>query len=220
MPFTLINARPSPFGRKVAIALIEKGIEYEVQYDVPWGSETCTPEYSPLQQLPILLSPDGETVYDSTYILEWLETRYPSPALLPVEADQRLAAKHRQMLGERLMEIAQSLIFETHRPDPSTAWIERQTRKLHGGFATLEQLHQSRSTSSQTPIDLGDIAIGTTALLLEFAVSAGLSPPIEALVWRGRYAALTRFLEQLEIRPSFAATVPRPMEVDLQSTVR
>ncbi len=32
MPFTLINARPSPFGRKVAIALIEKGLEYNVQY--------------------------------------------------------------------------------------------------------------------------------------------------------------------------------------------
>ena len=220
MPFTLINARPSPFGRKVAIALIEKGIDYEVRYDIPWGSETCTPQYSPLEQLPILLSPEGETVYDSTYILEWLESRYPSPALLPVDSELRLAAKRRQMLGERLMEMAQTLIFETHRPDPSTAWIERQTRKLHGGFAALEDMHAGRSTSTRMPIDLGDIAIGTTALLFEFAVVAGLSPPLEALVWRGRYAALTSFLERLETRPSFVATTPQPMQVDLQATVR
>ncbi len=220
MSFTLINARPSPFGRKVAIALIEKGIDFTVRYDVPWGSETCTPQYSPLEQLPILLCPGGEVVYDSTYILEWLESRHPDPALLPADTERRLDAKHRQMLGERLMETAQSLIFETHRPDPSAAWIERQTRKLHGGFAALERLHAQRAMSARSPIDLGDIAIGTTALLFEFAVAAGLSPPLEALGWRGRYAALTGYLEQLETRPSFLATRPQPMEVDLQATVR
>ena len=73
MNYTLINARPSPYGRKVAIALIEKGISYDVQYDVPWASGTCTPEYSPLEQLPILVSADDERIYDSTYILDWLE---------------------------------------------------------------------------------------------------------------------------------------------------
>ena len=72
MSFTLINARPSPFGRKVAIALIEKDIEYAVRYDLPWGGETCTPKYSPLEQLPILIDEKGESIYDSTYILEWL----------------------------------------------------------------------------------------------------------------------------------------------------
>ncbi len=33
MAFTLINARPSPYGRKVAILLKEKGLDFEVQYD-------------------------------------------------------------------------------------------------------------------------------------------------------------------------------------------
>jgi glutathione S-transferase len=220
MRFTLINARPSPFGRKVAIALLEKGISYTTQYDVPWGDQTCTPNFNPLEQLPILIDDQGETVYDSNYILEWLETRFPTPPLLPCDAEPRLAAKKRQMLGERLMEIAQSLIFELHRPDPSTAWIERQTRKLVGGFPELERLHADRRPAVDGGIDLGDIAVGTTLLLFEFAVAAGLSPRIDALVWRGRYSGLTRFLETLEVRPSFAATAPQPMDVDLQATVR
>jgi glutathione S-transferase len=220
MPFTLINARPSPFGRKVAIAMIEKGIAYNVRYDVPWGNQTCTPEFSPLQQLPILITEQGENIYDSTYILEWLEGRYPSPSLLPADVDGRLAAKKRQLLGERLMEVAQSLIFELHRPEPSHAWVERQTKKILGALTELERLQGERRVSANGRIDLGDIAIGTTLLLFEFVVVAGLSPPIDALSWRGRYPRLTQFLAQLEKRPSFVATVPQPMDVDLQATVR
>lgn len=220
MSFTLINARPSPFGRKIAIAMIEKGIDYEVRYDVPWGNQTCTPEFSPLEQLPILIVDQGEPIYDSTYILEWLECSFPSPPLLPTDIGRRLGAKKRQMLGERLMEVAQSLIFERHRPDPSTAWIERQTRKILGAFAELERLHGQHRPLGEGAIDLGDIAIGTTLLLFEFAVVAGLSPAIDALRWRGRYSELTRFVETLETRPSFVATIPELMDVDLQATVR
>ncbi len=221
MSFTLINARPSPFGRKIAIAMIEKGIDYQVRYDVPWGNQTCTPEFSPLEQLPILITDKGEPIYDSTYILEWLEGHFPKPPLLPTDIGRRLDAKKRQMLGERLMEIAQNLIFERHRPDPSTAWVERQTRKILGAFAELERLHgQHRWVGVEGTIDLGDIAIGTTLLVLEFAVVAGLSPAIDALRWRGRYLELTRFVEALETRPSFVATIPERMDVDLQATMR
>jgi len=218
MSFTLINARPSPFGRKVAIALIEKGLEYTVRYDVPWGPDTCTPQFSPMQQLPILLTQAGDSIYDSTYILEWLEVTHPTPSLLPPDREQRLGAKKRQMLGERLMEIAQNLIFELHRPDPSAAWVERQTRKVLGAFAELERLHADQPRSGGA-IDLGEIAVGTTLLLFEFAVQAALSPSIDALVWRGRYPRLTSAMEVLEQRPSFAQTMPQNMDVNLRSTV-
>lgn len=218
MAFTLINARPSPFGRKVAIALIEKGLDYTVQYDVPWGPGTCTPEYSPLEQLPILVTASGEKVYDSVYILDWLEARHPHPALLPDGIDARLDAKLRQLLGERLMEVAQAIIFEWHRPDPSAAWIDRQTRKVLSVLADLERRYVERGTPGN--IDLGDIAVATTLTIFEFAVAAGLTRPIDAIVWRGRHPALTAFVDHIERRPSFAATVPQPMDVDLQATVQ
>ena len=219
MAFTLINARPSPYGRKIAIALLEKGLAYEVRYDLPWGDRTCTPDFSPLEQLPILIEEGGETVYDSTYILDWLELRYPAPPLLPAETSARLVAKKRQMLGERLMEVTQSLVFELHRADPSAAWVDRQTRKIPSTFAALELLAAERALTPGMPIDLGDIAVGTTLLLFDFLVPAGFSQPIDAIVWRGRYPALTRYVETLEARPSFAATPPQPMDIDLNATV-
>lgn len=219
MRYTLINARPSPFGRKVAIALLEKGLPFDVRYDVPWGNETCTPEFNPLEQLPILILPSGETVYDSTFILEWLELMHSEPALLPSQADARIDTKRRQMLGERLMEMAQSLIFETHRPDPSQQWLDRQTRKVLGALRELDRQYDGRQLAADTQIDLGDIATATTVLLFEFAVATGLSPSLNALVWRGRYPSLTTFVETIEQRPSFSATRPLPMNVDLQATV-
>ena len=101
MAFTLVNAGPSPFGRKVAIALVEKGLPYEVRYDLPWGEGTCTPEFSPLEQLPILVTETGEHIYDSAYIVDWLEQRYPQPALLPAQLEQRLEAQQRRLLANR-----------------------------------------------------------------------------------------------------------------------
>ena len=106
----LINARPSPFGRKVAIAMLEKGIPFEIQWDIPWHADTAVPAFNPLEQLPILVTPAGETVYESSYILEWLEHHFPQPSLLPVRPSESRStssrvwlASHRNSVGAPLM---------------------------------------------------------------------------------------------------------------------
>lgn len=218
--YRLINARPSPFGRRVAIALIEKGVDFEVTYDVPWGPDTCTPEYSPFQQLPILVTPNGKTLYESGYILEWLETKFPEPALLPANPDRRLEAKYRQMLGERLMDFAQALVFEYNRPEPSQHWIERQSRKVVGGVQALEKAYSADGRIAGDPLDTGDIAAATTLLLFDFIAPAGLGPDLPEFRWRSKAPALADAVERLDQRPSFVATRPQPMDVDLKATVR
>lgn len=215
--FRLINARPSPYGRRVAIVLIEKGLDYEVTYDVPWGPGTCTPEYSPFQQLPILITPDGQSLYESGYILEWLEAKHPVPPLLPAAVDPRLEARHRQMLGERLMDFVQALVFEHNRPEPSPAWVERQRLKVEGGLDALEKIYANRDATAQ--FDLGDLAIATTVLLFDFIVPAGLAPDLPQLRWRGRVPNLAAMADRLDQRPSFMATRPQSMTVDLKATV-
>ena len=219
MPFTLINAGPSPFGRKVAIALIEKKLDYVIQYDLPWGDKTCTPQYSPFQQLPILIEENGNCVYDSTYILEWLERRYPQPALLPSGVDALLEAKLRQMLGERLLDISGSLAFEVIRENPSNAWVERQTRKVKGGLEKLDELIGTRLIADDQPVDLGDLAVATTLQVFESTVSFGHIRDLDVIRWRGRYPNLTHYMTGLEKRPSFAATPYKTMDVDLAATI-
>lgn len=58
----LISAIPSPYGRKVRIAFTEKGIPFELLTEVPWHSTTQTPQYNPLEKLPVLALENGKVV--------------------------------------------------------------------------------------------------------------------------------------------------------------
>jgi glutathione S-transferase len=78
----LIGASASPFVRKVRVALAEKGIAYEHDPMVPFGTP---PEYlkiSPLGKIPALLD-DGKPLSDSSIIVAYLERKHPQPALYP-----------------------------------------------------------------------------------------------------------------------------------------
>ena len=215
----LINALSSPYGRKVAIALREKGIPHEVQYDVPWGENTCTPLYSPLEQLPILILDTGATVYDSSYILDWLELRFPNPPLIPADRDGIIATKLLKMLGERVMESVHAMTFELQRPEPSTAWVERQSRKVRRGLAEIDRLIGDRRPSDSNGITVGEITVGASVLLFEFIVAHRFVPDLDVLKWRGRHPNLTAFLELLDQRPSFRDTRPALMDVDLAAVM-
>ena len=218
MSFKLINARPSPYGRKVAVVLEEKGLPYEVQYDKPWVAGTCTGDYNPLEQLPILITEQGEAVYDSPYIVEWLETRFPAPALLPADVDGRLEARKRQMLGERLLDFGGILMIESKREHPSGPWFDRHASKVIGALKELDRAY-SAGIPGKLPLDLGDIAVVTTLDLFEFVVADGVAPDIAELRWRGIYPALTELVERLNRLPSFIKTVPEHMDIDLGEAV-
>jgi len=85
----------SVFPRRVQIALREKGIACEeVVVDLPGGA-LRSPEFlrrNPFGQVPVL--EDGATVIsESIAILEYLEERQPSPALLPRDPERRALAR-------------------------------------------------------------------------------------------------------------------------------
>ena len=51
----LISATPSPYARKVRIALAEKNIAFELITEVPWNQGAMTEQHNPLAKLPALL---------------------------------------------------------------------------------------------------------------------------------------------------------------------
>ena len=169
--------------------------------------------------MPILIEENGNCIYDSHYILEWLERRYPEPPLVPSGVDAALEAKLRQLLGERLIEFMATLIFEISRPAPSAPWVERQEKKLRGALQELDRLVANRVISDTRPIDVGDIAIGTALLGMEAGVAMGHCPNDERFNWRAGYPALARYMAVLEARPSFVATPFREMEIDKTAVV-
>jgi glutathione S-transferase len=96
--FKLISATPSPYARKVRIALAEKGLVFELLTEVPWDSTTSTPQYNPLEKLPVLILDDGSSVYESSFILQYLELKFPETPMLPDDIDGKIAARRLEVL--------------------------------------------------------------------------------------------------------------------------
>ncbi len=115
----LISASPSPFARKVRIAMIEKGIAFTLQNEVPWHANTQTPRYNPLEQLPILIPDDGDPVFESTYLMDWLEHRYPEPSMLPADPALAMEAKLVHTIAEGVADATVLLFWEMQRANKS-----------------------------------------------------------------------------------------------------
>jgi glutathione S-transferase len=78
----------SPFVRKVALVLAEKGLDFEWEATNPRMPSIEFSAASPFGKIPAFS--DGDyTLADSTAIVAYLEAAHPAPALLPTDAKAR-----------------------------------------------------------------------------------------------------------------------------------
>jgi glutathione S-transferase len=88
--YVLWGANWSLYTAKVRPYLIKKGIEYvELNPSHPHFNESVLPRIGHFT-VPVLESPDGDLIADSTEIMEYLEPKFPNPPMLP--EDKSLAA--------------------------------------------------------------------------------------------------------------------------------
>lgn len=199
--FKLISATPSPYARKVRVALAEKGLPFELLTEVPWNSTTATPQYNPLEKLPVLILEDGSAVYESSYILEWLELRYPQTPLLPPDIDGILAAKKLDVLCNGVCDAVVLTLFERLREGGgSTQWLARQRRKIEGGTREIARMVGTHTWAVGDQFTLGDIAAVTAV--------GYLAVRFPELNVRQHHPALADYCDRLEQRPSFAHSRP------------
>jgi glutathione S-transferase/RNA polymerase-associated protein len=85
----------SPYAQKVKIALDEKDVAYEARMPAAIGSgqpDTNFLKSNPRGEVPSLI--DGDvSIFDSTIILEYIEDKWPTPALLPKTPAGRAQAR-------------------------------------------------------------------------------------------------------------------------------
>ena len=203
----LISATPSPYARKVRIALAEKAIAFELVTEVPWNNTTETPRYNPLEKLPVLVLPDGTGVYESRFILEWIEAKHPTPPMLPEDIDARLFARQVEVVADGICDALVLLFWERQRPAAyqSEEWKARQLRKVDGGLAALARWAGDSAFIVDRRFGLADIAAA--------AVCRYLDVRFPDHPWRDRHPNLSAYSDAMEQRPSFRATVPVPQSI-------
>ncbi len=146
----------SVYSAKPRIALSEKAIAHETRL-VNWTPATGwikpeeLPRLNPKAQIPVLV--DGETViYDSTIILEYLDERFPKPALFPSGVAGRARCRILEDLGDTLLAPHLGVLVREVflKPDPSTrdreavaqvmAELKRQYQRLDREIGKREYL--------------------------------------------------------------------------------
>lgn len=200
--YRLISATPSPYARKVRIQLAEKNIPFELITEVPWDNDTQTPQFNPLEKLPVLICDNGETVYESRFVNEWVEIQHPEPPLVPKDKDSLLLAKRFEILADGVCDACVLVFWERARPDGarSDEWTARQLRKRDGGLHEISRLLGEKAYCVGDRLTLADIAVGSLLGWLNVRMSE--------FRWREKYTNLARLQDRLEQRPSFANTVP------------
>ncbi|EXJ62528.1 hypothetical protein A1O7_02966 [Cladophialophora yegresii CBS 114405] len=214
MVLKLISATPSPYARKVRIALAEKSIPFELVTEVPWDGTTQTPLYNPLEKLPVLIDTEAENdedqaVYESHFILDWIEYKYPAPQyinLVPSTKEGELFGRKVQVVADGICDACVLMFFEKQRVLPSQEWTARQRRKVDGGLKKLAQWVGDKDFLIDDRLTLADVAAGCVLgyLRVRFAEHP----------WQDLYPNLKRYSDLLEARESFRRTRPVPQAIN------
>ena len=88
----LFHVPLSPFCRKVRLSLAEKKLEVELVEERYWEQGAEFMRRNPAGKVPVLIM-DGQTMAESAAICEYIEEKYPEPALLPKGPAERFEAR-------------------------------------------------------------------------------------------------------------------------------
>lgn len=197
----LVASKTSPYARKIRVLLAEKQLAFEFVEESAWSAGTTVPEYNPLNKIPVLVTDDGTCLYDSGVIAEYLDP-LGAPSFIPPSGLERARVRRDEALGDGIADAGIAIFLERKR-DPARqdpAWIERQRSKVDAGIAALARELGGKAFLRGDTLSLGDVACACALLWLEFRMPE--------IAWRAQYAALGRWIERLEPRPSFALSRP------------
>jgi glutathione S-transferase len=183
---TLYDAPRCPYCARARIVLAEKDIPYEtVEIDLS-NRPAWLYEKNPSGKVPVL-EDDGWVLPESAVIAEYLEERYPEPALLPSDPAERAIAR---LLVFRFDDFSDPY-YAFRRGDEGAA--EVFAAELEHIDSVLEQMPYLTGRS----YGLADIDYVPWVIRARDLLGLPLDP----------YPALSDWLERLQARPTIAAEI-------------
>lgn len=198
----LVASKTSPYARKVRVILAEKGQRFEFVPENVWDAATRIGDFNPLGKVPALVTDEGEHLYDSPVIAEYLDG-LGGTRLIPASGPERVRVKRDEALGDGIADAGITAFLERKREAArqDAAWIARQIGKVEAGISAVSRELGEKPFLRGDALTLGDIACGCALFWAEFRM-----PEIG---WRSRYPNLDAWAKRLEARPSFATTRPQ-----------
>ncbi|HWU83476.1 MAG TPA: glutathione S-transferase C-terminal domain-containing protein, partial [Methylophilaceae bacterium] len=158
--------------------------------------------YNPLGKIPVLVLDDGESLYDSPVIAEFLDNRTPVARLIPQDHTLKIRVRRWEALADGVCDAAVAAMLEGRRAETARdgAVIDKQLGKVERGLAALNaELGESKWCVDDT-FSLADIALGCSLGYLQLRY--------QHLDWQTRFPNLARHYTAMLQRPSFSETMP------------
>ncbi|OUL37741.1 glutathione S-transferase [Nostoc sp. T09] len=189
--------------RRPWIALLEKGLDFEL-IEMKLDGDQFQPEFvalNPFHHIPVLVDDDFRVV-ESLAILDYLEAKYPTPALLPKEAKALGTVRMVEMVTiNELLPAMNPLFRQMIGFDDDPQKVEEAKQKSATALAFFEELLGDRSYFGSEQLTLADIVAGCSIPWLP-QMGVALNPKLQA------------WCDRLMQRPSWQTTQPTPETIE------
>jgi len=156
-----LYARPaSPFARKVRIMIIETGIGDKIDIEMLASIDdvqNMPPARNPLGKIPALELDNGEAIFDSPVICEYLDSVQDGAPLLPSDGWARWHALRLQSMGDGIGDAAASIGAEGMRPEDKRS--DRALKNQWNKISRTTGLLNDNMDWLDGPLNIGQIAV-------------------------------------------------------------
>lgn len=197
----LIGTYYSPFARRVAVALISRGIAFEHDDLNGYADPLRARALNPVGKVPVLILDDGEYVIDSSAILDHLnEVAGPDHALLPAAGSQRRAVLRLAAIATTIYEQSSARHAEEQRPKAAMQpeLIERYQAQTLGGLKALDDASNPHGWIRPDSLNLA-----TISAVVAFDYAQASHPDIDVTAIAPALSAVAAALAHV---PAFAST--------------
>lgn len=132
----------SPFARKTAMAVHALGLAGKVEMiDHSADPSNAVRHQNPLHKIPMLIADNGEAIFDSPVIVEYLDELAGGGKIIPAKGLPRYRTLTRLALADGIAEATVLIYYEDRWRDPgqkSERWINHQAQKIERALEVFE----------------------------------------------------------------------------------
>jgi glutathione S-transferase len=198
----LLYTLNSPYARKVRIVALEKHIDLQLQEVVLSDPDCPVSDHNPLGKVPVLVLNDGDNLYDSRVIVEYLDFHTPVARLIPQDHNARVSVRRWEALADGICDAAVTAMLEGRKPEAqqSKAIIDKQLGKVMLGLEVMNlDIYKKKWCVNET-FSLADIALGCMLGYVDLR--------FKQLNWQDKFPNLAKQYGIIVKRPSFKQTMP------------
>ncbi|AZD88931.1 Glutathione S-transferase family protein [Pseudomonas chlororaphis subsp. aureofaciens] len=201
---TLFHNPASPYVRKVMVLLHETGqldrVALQASQLTPVNPDAALNQDNPLGKIPALRLADGNVLYDSRVILDYLDQQHVGNPLIPREGSARWRRLTLAALADGIMDASVLIRYELALRAPEKhweLWLDGQRDKIRRALAVLEADAIAELASH---FDVAAIGVACALGYLDFR-----HPDLQ---WRDAQPQLAAWYAEVSQRPSMLATQP------------